>query len=186
MAETMGWLLGLSTASLRPDFLAAHSLGGTVSYCLKIGRMFGTLAERSLDAVESTLATVGGRLLGSGRAAERVSFPERQGPRASVAIVPDQPGAAMLRIEQRNEFHLVVSDGQIIASVPDIISVVDRDTWIPLSSEELSVQRDVHVIALPAHSRWFEPDALAAVDPRSFGYSVDYVNFSTVKSRELS
>lgn len=186
MAETMGWLVGLSTASLRRDFLAAHSLGGTVSYCLEIGRMFGSLSGKSLDSVESTLATVGGRLLGSGRVVERVSFPERQGPRASVAIVPDQPGAALLRVEVRNEFHLVVSDGEILASVPDIISVVDRDTWVPLSSEEVSSQRDVHVIAIPAHSRWLEPDALAFVGPRAFGYNVDYVSFAGVNARGQS
>src|SRR5690606_8310635 len=52
MAETMGWLLGLSTASLRRDFLTAHSLSGTVSDCLAIGRMFGAFAEQSLESVE--------------------------------------------------------------------------------------------------------------------------------------
>jgi DUF917 family protein len=186
MAETMGWLVGISTASLRRDFLAAHSLAGTVSDCLAIGRMFGTFAESSIESVESTLEAAGGRLLGSGRVVERVSAPERLGPRASVAIEPDQPGAALLRIEQRNEFHLVVRDGEILASVPDIITVVDRDTWTPLSSEEVSTQRDVHVIALPAHERWFEPTALAAVDPRAFGYGVDYVRIAGLPSRSTS
>lgn len=178
MVETVGWLAAISTSSLDRPFLLKHSLSGTVTRCIELGRMFGEFPDHSLAEVETTLAASGGALLGSGRVIERVSNPDRLGPRASLTIEADDPAMPALRVEQRNEFHVVARDGVIVASVPDIIVVVDRYTWEPLQTDEVATERDVHVIAVPAHDRWYEPKALELGGPRAFGYGIDHVSFT--------
>lgn len=181
VVETMGWLAALSTSSLSTAFCREHALLGTVSRCLELGHMFGTFPTLPIAEVEAALATVGGALLGSGRVIERVSHPDREGPRASLAIAPDDASGSVLRVEVRNEFHLAVQDGIVLTAVPDILVVVDRHTWEPLSTEDVASDRDVHVIALPVDPRWRTERGLALAGPRAFGYGVDYVAFDSVR-----
>lgn len=180
IVETMGWLAALSTSSLTTEFCRRHALLGSASRCLQLGRTFAGFASQGVQLVEEALAGVGGRLLGSGRIVERVSSPDAFGPRASLAIEPDEANGPVLRVELRNEFHVAAREGVVLASVPDIIVVADRNTWEPLSTESVARDRDVHVIALPVDSRWRAAGALALAGPRAFGYGIDYVDFATV------
>ncbi len=72
----------------------------------------------------------------------------------------------------------VAGDGaqrRVLASVPDLICVVDADTGEPVTTEAMRYGFRVTVLALPAHERWRTPAGLALVGPRYFGYDHDYV-----------
>ena len=70
----------------------------------------------------------------------------------------------------------------ILATVPDLISLVDEDTGQPITTEEVRYGLRVAVVAMPCSSLWNTPQGLAAGGPMAFGYQ-DVV-YSPVDSYE--
>ncbi|KRC62797.1 hypothetical protein ASE14_02990 [Agromyces sp. Root81] len=178
VVETMGWLAALSTSTLTPEFLAAHTLDGTLSRCLEIGTVFAELSTMNAVGVDQALRRIDGVRLAEGVVSQRVSQADTTGQRSSVTIAPDTAGEALTRIELRNEFHVVARDGIVLATIPDIIVVLARETWTPLSVEDLVPGRGVTVIALASHPRWRTPDGVRLAGPRALGHGIDYVDFA--------
>ena len=81
----------------------------------------------------------------------------------------------MLRVEIQNENLVAFSDGRVLASVPDLISVVDLQTATAISTETLRYGQRVAVLAWPCHPLWRSKAGLKIVGPRAFGYDIDYV-----------
>lgn len=90
-----------------------------------------------------------------------------------------------LGIEFQNENYVafvIRSDGtrDILATVPDLISLVDEDTGEPVATEEVRYGLRVAVIAMPCHPLWTTPQGLTAGGPVAFGY--DDVAYSPIAS----
>ena len=66
-------------------------------------------------------------------------------------------------------------DGEIIVSVPDLITMVEEDTGEPITTEQLRYGFRVIVLGMPSHRHWRSAKALEVVGPRYFGYDIDYV-----------
>jgi hypothetical protein len=60
-------------------------------------------------------------------------------------------------------------------TVPDLITVVDEQTGLPITTEALKYGLRVIVIGIPCHPKWHHPKALDLVGPRYFGYNTEYV-----------
>ncbi len=88
-------------------------------------------------------------------------------------------GRASYRIWVKNEHHAVWRDEQVIATSPDIISVLDAETLRPLTTlGDVTPGRRVVVFAMKAlHPEWHSPAGLALLGPRHFGLDFDYVPF---------
>jgi DUF917 family protein len=65
---------------------------------------------------------------------------------------------------------LVRRDGQVIAVVPDLISMLDVDTAEPTTTETIRYGFRVAVIGMPAHPLLRTPEALEVIGPKAFGY----------------
>jgi hypothetical protein len=79
-----------------------------------------------------------------------------------------------LRISFQNEHLIAVRDGEVAATVPDLIIVLDAETGEPITTEELRYGFRVVVAAAPCDEKWRTPVGLELVGPRYFGYDVDY------------
>ena len=78
-------------------------------------------------------------------------------------------------LEVQNEHLVARLDGEIAASVPDLIIMLDSETGEPITTEEMRYGFRVTVIAAPCDPRWRTPEGLELVGPRYFGYDIDYV-----------
>lgn len=78
-------------------------------------------------------------------------------------------------IHFQNENLVAIRDGRVIASVPDLITVIERDTAKPVTTERLKYGLRVAVIGIPCDPKWRTPEGLQEVGPRYFGYDIDYV-----------
>lgn len=87
----------------------------------------------------------------------------------------------VLTIEFQNE-NLVArfDDGEILASVPDLITLVEQDSAEPLSTETVKYGFRVSVLVLPAPQPLTTPQALRAVGLQAFGY--DYPDYKYIPS----
>jgi uncharacterized protein len=86
-------------------------------------------------------------------------------------------GGRVLRLEIQNENLAAFEDGEVIASVPDLISVVDQQTGAAVATELLRYGQRVVVLAFACDPLWVTPRGLEVAGPRAFGYSFDHVPF---------
>ncbi|WP_129666083.1 DUF917 domain-containing protein [Phytoactinopolyspora endophytica] len=80
----------------------------------------------------------------------------------------------MVRIEIQNENLAVFEGGEVLASVPDLISVVDAQTADAISTEMLRYGQRVSVLAWPCDPLWRTEKGLEVVGPKAFGYDIVY------------
>jgi DUF917 family protein len=81
----------------------------------------------------------------------------------------------LLRLEVQNEILAALNDGGVVASVPDIITVLDAHSGDAIVTERLCYGQRVRVIAFPSDPAWRTPEGLAVVGPAAFDYDFDYV-----------
>jgi DUF917 family protein len=81
------------------------------------------------------------------------------------------------RIEFQNEFLIAERDGEPIVTTPDLITLLDADTGVPITTETLRFGLRVVAIAIPCAPQWRTRAGLALVGPNYFGYKVDYRPF---------
>ena len=77
-------------------------------------------------------------------------------------------------IDYQNEY-LVLFEGQhAVVTTPDIIALVDTETGMPLSIEQVKFGLSVHILAIPCPPIWKTEKGLAMVGPEAFGYNISY------------
>lgn len=78
-------------------------------------------------------------------------------------------------VEFQNENLLAVVDGKIAATVPDLICLVDTETFTPVTTDAMKYGKRVYVIGLQCFEMWRSEKGLELVGPRYFGCDTDYI-----------
>jgi len=80
-----------------------------------------------------------------------------------------------LKISIKNEYLLATLDNRVVASVPDLIVIVEYETGTPINAERLRYGQRVAVFAIGCPQFYRTKAALKAVAPRCFGFDMDYI-----------
>jgi DUF917 family protein len=75
----------------------------------------------------------------------------------------------------QNEFFLARAGDDVLATTPDLITILDDETGEPINTEGLRYGFRVSVLSMPCDPRWRTPDGLKVVGPDYFGYDIPYV-----------
>lgn len=75
----------------------------------------------------------------------------------------------------QNENLSAAVDGEILATVPDLICLVDTETFIPVTTDALKYGKRVLMIGLKCFDMWRSEAGLNLVGPRYFGIDTDYI-----------
>jgi DUF917 family protein len=94
--------------------------------------------------------------------------------RGSVTLA-DHGGGELLRLEMENEYLLALRDGRPVASTPDVLSVLDHRTGVPVTCDAIRVGVEVDVVRLAAAPFWTDPRRLPVLQPRAYGIDCDPV-----------
>ncbi|NLD19869.1 MAG: DUF917 domain-containing protein [Clostridiales bacterium] len=78
-------------------------------------------------------------------------------------------------VEFQNENLLANVDGQILATVPDLICLVDAETFSPITTDALKYGKRVYVVGLKCFEMWRTEKGLELVGPRYFGCDTEYI-----------
>lgn len=152
---------------------------GTVSICLAIGRALREARAARQDATAALLATLHAtdyyrhaRLVHAGKI---VDVSRRIDGRFSVGLVQiDGPdGRAELTVQ--NEFLMARRGARVLATVPDLITVLEADSGEPITAEALRYGQRVRVLAASVPPIMRSPDALALWGPQAFGIDEPFV-----------
>ncbi len=75
----------------------------------------------------------------------------------------------------QNENLTASVNGELRATVPDLICLVDTETFIPVTTEALKYGKRVMVVGLKCYEMWRTEAGLELVSPRYFGVDTDYI-----------
>lgn len=81
----------------------------------------------------------------------------------------------LVRVEIQNENLVVFEGGDVRATVPDLISLVDTATATAISTESLRYGQRATVLAWPCAPLWRTARGLEVAGPPAFGYDLPYV-----------
>ncbi len=152
------------------------TIPGTMSLIENIGRAIRRAHADHTDPIRAVCGVTGGFPIWRGKVgdvARRTIGGFARGT-ASIAGTGDLDGRA-LEIDFQNEF-LIARDGDdILATTPDLITVLDAETGEPITTESLRYGFRVVVLGIPSNHRWRSARGLELVGPGYFGYDVPFV-----------
>ena len=148
----------------------------TITLIERIGRTIREARQRQVDAVEAVRAATDGSIIWRGKVGdiERRTMTGFARGEAVVTGVDDYEGRS-LRVAFQNEFLVARADDDVLATTPDLITMLDDETGEPITTEGLRYGFRVAVMAMPCDPRWRTPRGLEVVGPGYFGYDIPYV-----------
>lgn len=174
---------GMITAAEHPmtgAFIKQAIIPGSLSFAVLLGRLLAEKRGPVEQIVEPLQAlfndSVYGRceLLFTGKVVDK-STRIIGGYDVGAAIIEDFDNIkAPLNIAIKNEYLLATQHDEVLASVPDLIVVVDYDTSEPINAERLKFGQRVGVLAVGCPAFYRTEAALKVVSPRAFGFDEDY------------
>jgi DUF917 family protein len=168
---------GGNAASTEYTLTVAQARDGTVrdsiSLALRIGE---ALAAAQSDPVSTLIAEIDAHQLITGK----VIDVERRTTSGFVrgSVIVEGMGAdagALIRLELQNENLVALERGRVLASVPDLITVLDTETADAIPTERVRYGQRVTVIAFACDPIWRTEAGIAIAGPRAFGYDFDYM-----------
>jgi hypothetical protein len=170
----MGCSVMISLFPMKGDQVATAMVPNTLALCLQIGRAITKARGSNTDPVIAATEVLGGRELFAGKITdvERKTSTGFARGRARVTHESDN-----LELNFQNEHLMALLNGEVLATTPDLILLLEHDSGEPITTERLRYGQRVRVIAAPSDPRWHAPEALAMVGPRYFGYDVDSTRF---------
>lgn len=149
------------------------TIEGSVSFAIGIGRAVDGAAE---DPVEALRAAVSGFRLLRGKVVD-VERRTRRGFAFGTVTIDGlgEDRGRTLRVEVQNENLVAFEGDRAVATVPDLISLVDAESGHAIATERVRYGQRVVAIAFACAPVWRTARGLALTGPRAFGYDLDHV-----------
>ncbi|MGD0244116.1 MAG: DUF917 domain-containing protein [Streptosporangiaceae bacterium] len=146
---------------------------GSVSLAIRIGEAIGRAAG---DPVAALIAELGASRLIGGKVQD-VERRTTSGFAAGSVIIEGlgQDSGRLVRLELQNENLVALERGRVLASVPDLITVLDTETADAIGTERIAYGQRVTVIGFACDPIWRTGPGIALTGPRAFGYDFDYM-----------
>ncbi|MDF0603216.1 DUF917 domain-containing protein [Psychromarinibacter sp. C21-152] len=157
------------------------SVKHTLSLARSIGRIIRTSRREKHDPFEELEAFIATTSYGrakrifSGKVVDLDRQTSRGFTLGAVTIAPDSGTGAHCTITFQNENLCAKADGALLAVVPDIITVLDAETAVPITNETLRYGQRVAVVAVGVPPIMRTPAALKQFGPEAFGLEEAYV-----------
>lgn len=91
---------------------------------------------------------------------------------------------APLTVSIKNEYLVAAVEDRVLASVPDLITIVDYETSTPINAERLRFGQRVTVFGVGCPQFYRREQALKYVAPKCFGFSFDYRTIEELSSSD--
>lgn len=177
----MGGQAYLTHFPMRIRDLARTGVRGTLSFALGLGRTVLESKVRHRDPIDALLAFSqkppyqGAAIAFQGRVTD-VWRRTTQGFAMGEATIQGHGAwaGAECRIRFQNENLEARVDGERIACVPDLITALDEETAVPITTEYLHYGQRVAILVLGAPAVLVTPEALEVIGPGAFHLLGDY------------
>ena len=171
----MGMLAVMSAYPMTAAQCVEHAVNGSLTYALEIGKRVRAIQAGNPDAYDELLNYCEAQILFTGKVLDIERRTTAGWARGTVTLEHLADRSRVMRIDIQNENLIAFEDGVPLATVPDLITLLDVENGVPMTTESLGYGQRLHVIGMPAHPGWITPAGLELAGPRAFGYDLDYV-----------
>lgn len=171
LATSMGATAGLVGLGASGRAMKQYGVHYTLSLAHALGH--AVLAAKDDDVPALIARRLDGQILLRGKIIDMERRTTRGFARGAL-VLESFSGRDRMEIEFQNEFLIARLNGELVATVPDLITLVTDDTGEPISTEVLRYGMRVAVLGVPAAAQLKTPNALAVVGPRAFGYDTAF------------
>lgn len=162
--------------------LQAWAVPHSVSLAVAIGRALHRARAQGADPVDAIAPICGARRLFTGQVTDVHRSTQAGFVRGRLTLKGlDADAGRRAEVEFQNENLIVRCEDEVLAAVPDLISLVEAESGQPLTTEGMRYGLRTHVIGIPASPVWWRPEALPLVEPRAFGYDMDPIRMGDVR-----
>lgn len=183
MAETLARTaviqLGLANAiscyPMTAGQIAEHAIADSLTYCRDVGAMIEAVQRNEDGAWDQFLSETGSHRFFEGKVVD-LDRRTTDGFARSTIVLEDLHGSdQVMRIEVQNENLIAYVDDVPTITTPNLICLLDHETYDPLTTEAIAYGNRCHVIGMPCAPEWQRDGVLDLVGPSAFGYDVEYV-----------
>ncbi len=176
-AMTIGSFYAMTGAQMKQS-----TVRHTITETLEIGRCIRESRETLEDPFEGLMAYLNdpnrgryAKIIFDGKITD-VNHETRDGWHFGAVHIQSltDPNDTMI-VDIQNEYLAARRNGKTVTIVPDLISILDRETAEPLTAEMLHYGLRVKVIGYSAVPQLRTPKALTVCSPRQFGIEEDFV-----------
>lgn len=180
-AVLMGGHAGCAVAVMSGREVKRTAIHGTLSKARALGQGVRTARNEGSDVVSAIMELTGGLRIFEGKIVnvERQTESGWVNGRVQLDGIGEDRGSEM-SIEFRNENLVAWIDGNVVATVPDLICICRVEDGEPVTTELLRYGYRVAVIGIGCDEKLTSKEALGVVGPRSFGFDLDYVPVGAV------
>ena len=83
----------------------------------------------------------------------------------------------------QNEHLLAETKDRVLCMTPDLITVLDSDTGMPITTEGLRYGARCVVVGMPSNPNWRTPKGIEVAGPRYFGYDLDFTTLEDLVNK---
>jgi uncharacterized protein len=171
----MGCSAGMAGPPMTVRQAKKVAIPGTVRGAWRLGQTVLEARSAKRDPISAVIERAGGALLMRGKIVDVKRRTTQGFARGTVTLEGfDEFEGKSYTIDFQNENLVCRAGEQVIATVPDLICVLDSESGTAVTTEELRYGFRVSVVGLPAPPQLTTPEALDVVGPRAFGLEVDY------------
>lgn len=187
ITEQMGGSAAMCDYPMRGKQLKRSALGSTLSKAMQIGRAIRQANAQGENAVDAVLDIVGGLRILSGKIVDIERHTSGGFVTGGISLErlqhqPSSVDAEHVYVHFQNELLLAhkgktaadMSTDNLLASTPDLISILDHETGQPITTEQLRYGQRVDLIAYPCDPKWRTSKGLQVAGPDYFGYPIKY------------
>lgn len=149
----------------------------TITQAIAIGRAIAEAQAAGKNPLEPFLNCTKGVILGCGTITDINQSVANGFLEGSVTIKNDQD---LIELVYQNEYLLARKNGNVLATTPDILTILDSESGTPITSESLRFGLRVTVVAIPSPDIWKTAEGLKLVGPQFFGYEMEYQSINEV------
>jgi DUF917 family protein len=148
---------------------------GTLTLCSELGRTLREAKAGHFDPVNAIVDKLDADVIFHGRIKdiERRTVGGFARGTARFEGVEEWKGHSF-RLDFQNEFLMAERDGEILVTTPDLITVLDAESGLPVTADALRYGLRLKALAMPSNPQWLTPAGIELVGPRYFGYDTDY------------
>jgi hypothetical protein len=162
ITRLMGGYSWLSFYAMTGKELKKSAIRNTITKAAKIGEILISDAPAELKMLEICKVTGGSLQKGKVVNIKRMKFRKFYG--GEIEVV----GEEKAKIIFQNEYLIVENDSERV-TVPDIITLIDKDTLGPVTTEEIRRGMNVYILTMPSDKKWKTRKGLEIVGLKAFG-----------------
>lgn len=161
---------------------------GTITFSIELGRILREYRGNAHRIFEPLSALFAGSIYGdlhhiyTGKVVDSVTKIIGGYDIGEATITSFDGSGSPLKISIKNEYLVAQIDGKTVASVPDLITILDYETSTPINAERLRFGQRVTVYGVGCPAFYRTERALEFVAPRCFGFDFDYQPIESLAS----